>query len=70
MMNLNSNSHNIVEYRSIVIALTAHTPQSTLTPDVRSDIAIAFIGIVHYCGLTILAVLCAHPDSDDGLVFG
>ena len=70
MMNLNSNSHNTVEYRSIIIALTAHTPQSTLAPGVRSDIAIAFIGIVHYCGLTILAVLCAHPDSDDGLVFG
>ena len=70
MMNVNSNSHNTVEYRSIVIALTAHTPRSTFTPDVRSDIAIVCIGIVHYCGLTILALLCAHPDSDDGLVFG
>ena len=70
MMNLNSNSHNTVEYRSIVIALTEHTPRSTFAPDVRSDIAIAFIGIVHYCRLAILAVLCAHPDSDDGLVFG
>ena len=60
MMNLNSNSHNTAEYRSIFIALTTHTPQSTLAPDVRSDIAIAFIGIAHYCGLTILAVLCSY----------